>query len=72
MKHFKRRCRDARQTIKDLFDLVTWKNFILVIPGIILFTPFLLFLLLFEDYDENDRWEKKMSEYIDQLDRENR
>ncbi len=72
MKHFKRRCRDARQTVKDLFDLVTWKNFILVIPGIILFTPFLLFLLLFEDYDENDRWEKKMSEYLDQLDRENR
>ncbi len=71
MKHFKRRCRDARQTVKDLFDLVTWKNFILVIPGIILFTPFLLFLLLFEDYDENDRWEKKMSEYLDQLDREN-
>jgi hypothetical protein len=57
--------------VKELLDLVTWKNFILVVPGIILFTPILLFLLLFEDYDENDRWEKKMSEYFDQLDREN-
>jgi hypothetical protein len=71
MKHFKRRCSDARQMVKELLDLVTWKNFILVVPGIILFTPILLFLLLFEDYDENDRWEKKMSEYFDQLDREN-
>jgi hypothetical protein len=57
--------------VKELLDLVTWKNSIFVIPGIILFTPILLFLLLFEDYDENDRWEKKMSEYFDQLDREN-
>jgi len=72
MKHFKRRCSDARQMVKELLDLVTWKNFILVVPGIILFTPILLFLLLFEDYDESDRWEKKMSEYLDQLDRENR
>lgn len=71
MKHFKRRCSDAGQMVKELLDLVTWKNSILVVPGIILFTPFLLFLLLFEDYDENDRWEKKMSEYLDQLDREN-
>ncbi len=36
------------------------------------FTPIMLFWLLFEDYDENDRWEKKMSEYLNQLDRENR
>jgi hypothetical protein len=57
--------------VKELLDLVTWINFILVVPGIILFTPILLFLLFFEDYDENDRWEKKMSEYLDQLDREN-
>jgi hypothetical protein len=72
MKHFKRRCSDAGQIVKELFEQVTWKNFIVTLPAIILFTPILLFLLLFEDYDENDRWEKKMSEYFDQLDRENR
>jgi hypothetical protein len=72
MKHFKRRCKDARQIVKELRDLVTWKNFIFAIPAIILFTPIMLFWLLFEDYDENDRWEKKMSEYLNQLDRENR
>lgn len=72
MKHFKRRCSDAGKMVKELLDLVTWKNFIVTLPAIILFTPILLFLLLFEDYDENDRWEKKMSEYFDQLDRENR
>jgi hypothetical protein len=72
MKHFKRRCKDARQIVKELRDLVTWKNFIVAIPAIMLFTPIMLFWLLFEDYDENDRWEKKMSEYLNQLDRENR
>jgi hypothetical protein len=64
MKHFKRRCSDAQQIVKELFDLVTWTNFILVVPGIILFTPILVFLLLFEDYDENDRWEKEITEYL--------
>jgi hypothetical protein len=73
MKHFKRRCNDARQIVKELFEQVTWKNFIVTLPAIILFTPILLFLLLFEDYDENDRWEKKITQYLnsDDYEREN-
>jgi hypothetical protein len=59
--------------VKELLDLVTWKNSIFVIPGIILFTPILLYLLLLEDYDENDRWEKKITQYLnsDDYEREN-
>lgn len=70
MKHFKRRCSDARQIVKELFDTITPKNWILVIPAIILFIPIILFLLLFEDYDENDRWEKKITEYLNEDGRE--
>ena len=72
MKHFKRRCKDARQIVKELWDFVTLKNFIVAIPAVILFTPIMLFWLLFEDYDEMDRWDKKMSEYLGQLDQENK
>jgi hypothetical protein len=66
MKHFKRRCKDARQIVKELRDLVTWKNFIVAIPAIILFTPIMLFWLLFEDYEETDRWERGITEYLKQ------
>ena len=68
MKHFKRRCKDARQIIKELRDLVTWKNFIFAIPAIMLFTPIMLFWLLFEDYEEIDKWEREITEYLKQQD----
>ncbi len=66
MKHFKRRCKDARQIIKELRDLVTWKNFIFAIPAIMLFTPIMIFWLLFEDYEESDKWEREITEYLKQ------
>jgi hypothetical protein len=66
MKHFKRRCKDARQIIKELRDLVTWKNFIFAIPAIMLFTPIMLFWLLFENYEESDKWEREITEYLKQ------
>ncbi len=66
MKHFKRRCKDARQIVKELRDLVTWKNFIVAIPAITLFAPIMLFWLLFEDYEETDRWERGITEYVKQ------
>lgn len=72
MKYFKRRCNDTRLIFRDLFEQVTWKNFIVSIPAIILFTPIILLLMLFEDYDEIDCLEKKMSEYLGQIDQENR
>ncbi len=68
MKHFKRRCKDARQIVKELRDLVTWKNFIFAIPAIMLFTPIMLFWLLFEDYEEIDKWEREITEYLKQQD----
>jgi len=68
MKHFKRRCKDARQIVKELRDLVTWKNFIVAIPAIMLFTPIMLFWLLFEDYEESDKWEREITEYLKQQD----
>jgi hypothetical protein len=68
MKHFKRRCKDARQIVKELRDLVTWKNFIFAIPSIMLFTPIMLFWLLFEDYEESDKWEREITEYLKQQD----
>ena len=61
MKHFKRRCNDTIIIFKELFEQVTWKNFIVSIPAIILFTPIILLLMLFEDYDEIDFLDKKMS-----------
>lgn len=72
MKYFKRRCNDTRLIFKELFEQVTWKNFIVAIPAIILFTPIILVLMLFEDYDETDQLEKKMSEYLGQINQENR
>ncbi len=68
MKHFKRRCKDARQIVKELRDLVTWKNFIFAIPAIMIFTPIMLFWLLFEDYEEIDKWEREITEYLKQQD----
>ncbi len=66
MKHFKRLCKDARQIVKELRDLVTWKNFIVAIPAIMFFTPIMLFWLLFEDYEESDKWEREINEYLKQ------
>ncbi len=66
MKHFKRLCKDAQQIVKELCDLVTWKNFIFAIPAIMLFTPIMLFWLLFEDYEESDKWEREINEYLKQ------
>ncbi len=66
MKHFKRLCKDARQIVKELRDLVTWKNFIFAIPAIMFFTPIMLFWLLFEDYEESDKWEREINEYLKQ------
>jgi hypothetical protein len=66
MKHFKRLCKDAQQIVNELRDLVTWKNFIVTIPAIMLFAPIMLFWLLFEDYEENDKWEREITEYLKQ------
>ncbi len=66
MKHFKRLCKDAQQIVKELCDLVTWKNFIFAIPAIMFFTPIMLFWLLFEDYEESDKWEREINEYLKQ------
>ncbi len=66
MKHFKRLCKDAQQIVKELCDLVTWKNFIFAIPAIMLFTPIMLFWLLFEDYEESDKWEREITECLKQ------
>ena len=68
MKHFKRLCKDAQQIVKELRDLVTWKNFIFAIPAIMFFTPIMLFWLLFEDYEEIDKWEREITEYLKQQD----
>lgn len=62
--HFKRRVKDTAQMIKECYSIVTWKNFIWTIPGATFVTLFVLFCMLFEDYDETDAWERKIEEKL--------
>ena len=62
--HFKRRVKDTAGMIKECYSIVTWKNFIWTIPGATFATLFVLFCMLFEDYDETDAWERKIEEKL--------
>ena len=62
--HFKRRVSDTAGMIKECYSIVTWKNFIWTIPGATFVTLFVLFCMLFEDYDETDAWERKIEEKL--------
>ena len=65
--HFKRRVKDTAGMIKECYSIVTWKNFIWTIPGATFATLFVSFLMLFEDYDEIDAWERKIEEKMSEL-----
>lgn len=67
--HFKRRVKDTAQIIKECYSIVTWKNFIWTIPGATLLTLFVSFCMLFEDYDESDAWERKITERMNELEK---
>ena len=62
--HFKRKANDTAGMIKECYSIVTWKNFIWTIPGATFVTLFVLFCMLFEDYDETDAWERKIEEKL--------
>ena len=63
-KHFKRRWSDIGEMLKDLYSGITWINFLLVLPGAIFLTFFIIFMMQFEGYDEIDQWEEYMDEAI--------
>jgi len=60
MGYFKRRVKDSWQITKEIGSGLTWKNAIIMIPGLFLLIPFVWFLMLFEDYEEIDRHENDL------------
>jgi hypothetical protein len=65
-KYFKRRWSDIGEMLKQMYSEITWLNFPLVLPGCILFTFFIVFIMQFEDYDEIDKYEANMDELFKQ------
>lgn len=55
MSYFKRRIKDSWQITKEIGSSITWKNAIILIPGMLFLIPFVWFWMLFEDYEEIDR-----------------
>jgi hypothetical protein len=67
MGHAKRRFNDSLEITRELFQQVNWKNALLSIPLMFFFVPFIWFIMLFEDYDEIDRWDRLMDEELKKL-----
>lgn len=55
MGYFKRRVKDSWKITKEICITVTWKNAIILVPGLVFLIPFVWFCMLFEDYEEIDR-----------------
>lgn len=54
--YFKRRIKDSWEITKDMVNQINYKNAIIVIIGMFIMIPLVWFIMLFEDYDEIDRF----------------
>jgi hypothetical protein len=63
-KHFKRRWSDIGRMLGEMYSEITWINFPLYLPGAIILSFFVIFLMQLEDYDEIDKYEAYMDELL--------
>jgi hypothetical protein len=63
-KYFKRRWSDIGSILTDLYSGITWLNCIWFLPGAIVLTFFIVFIMQFEDYDEIDQWDNYMEDRL--------
>lgn len=67
MFYIKRRIKDSLEITRELIETINWKNAIWTIPSMIFFIPLLWFLMLFEDYNEIDKHEKTIDDYLNNI-----